>query len=161
MDSGSGRAEVLAVLAGTDGSKAGILTLQTGGTRHPFTVEAAARGDHQRLDMNGREVFREAVRRMSGVVEDVLDQIGKRLEDVALIVPHQANLRIIDAVGKKLGASENQVYVNVDRYGNTGSASVPLALWEANEEGLIKEGDLVVLTAVGAGCHWAVSALQF
>ncbi len=161
MDSGSGRAEVLAVLAGTDGSKAGILTLQTGGTRHPFTVEAAARGDHQRLDMNGREVFREAVRRMSGVVEDVLDQIGKRLEDVALIVPHQANLRIIDAVGKKLGASENQVYVNVDRYGNTGSASVPLALWEANEEGLIKEGDLVVLTAFGAGFHWAAAALQF
>ena len=161
MDSGSGRAEVLAVLAGTDGSKADILTLQTGGTRHPFTVEAAARGDHQRLDMNGREVFREAVRRMSGVVEDVLDQIGKRLEDVALIVPHQANLRIIDAVGKKLGASENQVYVNVDRYGNTGSASVPLALWEANEEGLIKEGDLVVLTAFGAGFHWAAAALQF
>lgn len=161
MDSGSGRAEVLAVLAGTDGSKAGILTLQTGGTRHPFTVEAAARGDHQRLDMNGREVFREAVRRMSGVVEDVLDQIGKRLEDVALIVPHQANLRIIDAVGKKLGASENQVYVNVDSYGNTGSASVPLALWEANEEGLIKEGDLVVLTAFGAGFHWAAAALQF
>ncbi len=161
MDSGSGRAEVLAVLAGTDGSKADILTLQTGGTRHPFTAEAAARGDHQRLDMNGREVFREAVRRMSGVVEDVLDQIGKRLEDVALIVPHQANLRIIDAVGKKLGASENQVYVNVDRYGNTGSASVPLALWEANEEGLIKEGDLVVLTAFGAGFHWAAAALQF
>jgi 3-oxoacyl-[acyl-carrier-protein] synthase-3 len=161
MDSGNGRAEVLAVLAGTDGSKADILTLQTGGTRHPFTVEAAARGDHQRLDMNGREVFREAVRRMSGVVEDVLDQIGKRLEDVALIVPHQANLRIIDAVGKKLGASENQVYVNVDRYGNTGSASVPLALWEANEEGLIKEGDLVVLTAFGAGFHWAAAALQF
>lgn len=161
MDSGSGRAEVLAVLAGTDGSKADILTLQTGGTRHPFTAEAAARGDHQRLDMNGREVFREAVRRMSGAVEDVLDQIGKRLEDVALIVPHQANLRIIDAVGKKLGASENQVYVNVDRYGNTGSASVPLALWEANEEGLIKEGDLVVLTAFGAGFHWAAAALQF
>ncbi|MEE9534448.1 MAG: beta-ketoacyl-ACP synthase III [Acidimicrobiia bacterium] len=161
MDSGSGRAEVLAVLAGTDGSKADILTLQTGGTRHPFTAEAAARGDHQRLDMNGREVFREAVRRMSGAVEDVLDQIGKRLEDVALIVPHQANLRIIDAVGRKLGASENQVYVNVDRYGNTGSASVPLALWEANEEGLIKEGDLVVLTAFGAGFHWAAAALQF
>ena len=161
MDPGSGRAEVLAVLTGTDGSKADILTLQTGGTRHPFTAEAAARGDHQRLDMNGREVFREAVRRMSGVVEDVLDQIGKRLEDVALIVPHQANLRIIDAVGKKLGTSENQVYVNVDRYGNTGSASVPLALWEANEEGLIKEGDLVVLTAFGAGFHWAAAALQF
>ena len=94
-------------------------------------------------------------------MEDVLDQIGKRLEDVALIVPHQANLRIIDAVGKKLGASDNQVYVNVDRYGNTGSASVPLALWEANEEGLIKEGDLVVLTAFGAGFHWAAAALQF
>ena len=161
MHPGNGQAEVLAVIAGTDGSKADILTLQTGGTRYPFTADAAARGDHQRLDMNGREVFREAVHRMSGVVEEVLEQIGKRLEDVALIVPHQANKRIIDAVGKKLGASENQVYVNVDRYGNTGSASVPLALWEANEQGLIKEGDLVVLTAFGAGFHWAAAALQF
>ncbi len=161
MSPGAGQAEVLAVLSGTDGSKADILTLQTGGTRHPFTAEAAARGDHQRLDMNGREVFREAVHHMSGVVEQVLQRIDKNLEDVALIIPHQANLRIIDAVGKKLGASENQVYVNVDRYGNTGSASVPLALWEARESGLINTGDLVVLTAFGAGFHWAAAALQF
>ena len=161
MEPGDGGAEVLEVLSGTDGSKAEILTLQTGGTRYPFTVEAAARGDHQRLDMNGREVFREAVHRMSGVVEEVLQKIGKTLEEVALIIPHQANLRIIDAVGKRLGTSKNQVYVNVDRFGNTGSASVPLALWEAHENDLIKEGDLVVLTAFGAGFHWAAAALQF
>ena len=157
----NGQAEILAVTSGTDGSKADILTLQTGGTRHPFTAEAAARGDHQRLDMNGREVFREAVHRMSGAVEEVLQKLGKNLDDVALIIPHQANLRIIDAVGKRLGTSENQVYVNVDRFGNTGSASVPLAMWEAHEEGLIKEGDLVVLTAFGAGFHWAAAGLQF
>lgn len=161
MSPNTGQAEILAVTSGTDGSKADILTLQTGGTRNPFTAEAAARGDHQRLDMNGREVFREAVHRMSSAVEEVLAKLGKSLDDVALIIPHQANLRIIDAVGKKLGTSEDQVYVNVDRFGNTGSASVPLALWEAYEAGLIKEGDLVVLTAFGAGFHWAAAALQF
>lgn len=156
---GEGKAEILEVVSGTDGSKAGILGLLTGGTRRPFTLEAARRGEHRHLTMDGGEVFREAVRRMSEAVQEVLGRIGKTVADVALLVPHQANLRIIEAVGRRLGT--DRVFVNVSEYGNTGSASVPLALWEAQIKGLIAPGDLVVLTAFGAGFHWAAAALRF
>jgi 3-oxoacyl-[acyl-carrier-protein] synthase-3 len=161
MGRSGGRAEVLDVVAGTDGSKAEILTLLTGGSRHPFNLEAAQSGAHQDLIMDGRRVFKEAVHRMSGAVEDVVARVGRKLEDVALIVPHQANRRIIDAVGNRLGVDEDRVYVNVHEYGNTGSASVPLALWEAVGRERISDGDLVVLTAFGAGFHWAAAAVQF
>ncbi len=161
MGPGDSQAEVLDVIAGTDGSRWEILTLRTGGTRHPFTAEAAATGAHQHLEMQGSEVFREAVRRMSAAVVDLLRRIGKTVSDVALVIPHQANKRIIDAVRQRLGVDEERVYVNVHEYGNTGSASVPLALWMAREDGTIKKGDLVALTAFGAGFHWAAAAIQF
>ena len=155
------KAELLSAAAGTDGSAAGILTLETGGTRRPFTLEEAQKGGQHDIVMNGREVYRQAVHRMSDVAEKVLAQAGRLKEEIALVIPHQANLRIIDAVRSKLGLREDQVYVNVDRYGNTGSATVPLALDQARQEGRIKPGDLVVLTAFGAGFHWAGAALQF
>ncbi len=161
MGPGDAQAEVLDVVAGTDGSRWDILTLRTGGTRHPFTAEAAATGAHQKLEMKGGEVFREAVRRMSEAVADLLRRIDKTVADVALVIPHQANKRIIDAVRQRLGVDEGRVYVIVHEYGNTGSASVPLALWMAREEGAIKKGDLVALTAFGAGFHWAAAAIQF
>jgi 3-oxoacyl-[acyl-carrier-protein] synthase-3 len=161
VGSGDVAAEILGGTSGTDGSKAGILTLETGGTRRPFTTEEAAKGGQHDIVMNGREVFREAVRRMSAATEQLLEKIGRAKEDVALVIPHQANLRIIDAVRSKLGVGADKVYVNVDRFGNTGSASVPLALAQAREEGRIAAGDLVVLTAFGAGFHWAAAALQF
>lgn len=156
-----GRAEVLNVVAGTDGSKAEILTLKTGGTRHPFNAESLASGAYHHLDMDGRRVFREAVHRMTDAVTDVLEPLGKSISDVDLVIPHQANKRIIDAVGQRLEVSEDSVYVNVQDYGNTGSATVPFALWEAIGKGRINESDLVVLTAFGAGFHWAAAALQF
>jgi len=155
------KAELLSAAAGTDGSAAGILTLETGGTRRPFTLEEAQKGGQHDIVMNGREVYRQAVHRMADVAEKVLAQAGRLKEEIALVIPHQANLRIIDAVRSKLGLREDQVYVNVDRYGNTGSATVPLALDQARQEGRIKPGDLVVLTAFGAGFHWAGAALQF
>jgi 3-oxoacyl-[acyl-carrier-protein] synthase-3 len=156
-----GRARLLEVVSGTDGSQAEILTLATGGTRNPFNEASLAAGDHKRLVMDGRKVFTEAVKRMSASVEDLLARIDKTIDDVDLVIPHQANLRIIDAIGRRLGLSEEQVYVNIEEYGNTGSATVPFALWEAVETGRIKDGDLVVLTAFGAGLHWASAALQF
>jgi len=84
-----------------------------------------------------------------------------RLEDVALVVPHQANLRILDAVRDALGLPAERLFVNVQDYGNTGSASVPLALWQAREEGRIAAGDLVLLTSFGAGFHWAAVLVRF
>ena len=161
MGPDGGEATVLEVITGTDGSKAGILTLETGGTRRPFNEAALATGAHQNLVMEGREVFREAVLRMTAAVAEVLERIGKTADDVALVVPHQANKRIIDAVQQRTGVPSERVYVNVDRFGNTGSASVPLGLWEAREHGLIVSGDLVILTAFGAGFHWAAAAIQF
>ena len=158
---GPGRAELLDVLAGTDGSRADILTVQVGGTRKPFSLEAAEAGAHQHLEMAGREVFVEAVRRMSGSVVELLGRIGCTTDDVALVVPHQANLRIIDAIASRLEVDPGIMYVNIDRYGNTGSATVPLALSEAVSSGRIQSGDLVILTAFGAGFHWASAALRF
>jgi 3-oxoacyl-[acyl-carrier-protein] synthase-3 len=111
--------------------------------------------------MDGRKIFVEAVRRMSEAAVEVVEKIGRSVGDVKLVIPHQANLRIIDAVRKKLGLEEESVYVNVDEYGNTGSATVPFAMWEAVGNGRIGEGDLVVLTAFGAGFHWAAAAVQF
>jgi 3-oxoacyl-[acyl-carrier-protein] synthase-3 len=160
MGPGPGRAELLDVLTGTDGSKADILTLSTGGTRHPFNQESIDSGAFQHLAMDGREVFREAVRRMSAAVGEIVERIGKTLDDVALVIPHQANQRILDAVAKNLGA-EGKVYSNIADYGNTGSATVPFALWESQEKGLIRPGDLVVLAAFGAGFHWGAAAVQF
>jgi 3-oxoacyl-[acyl-carrier-protein] synthase III len=154
-------AELLAVVSGTEGAYADILTLETGGTRRPFSAEEAARDGHREIVMNGREVYRQAVRRMSEAAEQVLATAGRLIDEVALVIPHQANLRIIDSVRHKLGLREEQVYVNVDRYGNTGSATVPLALAEARGDGRISPGDLVVLTAFGAGFHWSAAALQF
>jgi 3-oxoacyl-[acyl-carrier-protein] synthase-3 len=91
----------------------------------------------------------------------VLQRVGRPIADVDLVIPHQANLRIIEAVRKKLGVGEDRVYVNVQEYGNTGSATVPFALWECTRNGRIEDGDLVVVTAFGAGFHWAAAALQF
>jgi 3-oxoacyl-[acyl-carrier-protein] synthase-3 len=155
------RAEVLEVVSGTDGSAAEILTLAAGGTRNPFNEKSLESGDYNRLVMDGKRVFVEAVKRMSEAASDVLAKIGRSINDVNLVIPHQANKRIIDAVRHRLGVDESRVYVNVDRYGNTGSATVPFAMWEAVNNGRIHEGDLVVLTAFGAGFHWAAAAVQF
>jgi 3-oxoacyl-[acyl-carrier-protein] synthase-3 len=153
--------EIIASAAGTDGSKADILSLEAGGTRVPFSRDAAERGLHKDIVMKGREVFREAVRRMSGVAHEVLEQAGVGLDDIALVVPHQANLRILRAVTKALDLPEEKLFINVQKFGNTGSASVPLALDQARQEGRISPGDLVLLTSFGAGFHWAALLLRF
>ena len=158
---GEGMAEIVAAVAGTDGSQSNILTLEVGGTRHPFSLEAAQSGRHKHTVLNGREVFKGAVRRMSEASCQVLAQANLTMKDVSLVIPHQANLRIIEAVAKRLEVPMEKFYVNIQDYGNTGSASVALALWEARKQGKVKQGDLVLLTAFGAGFHWAAVLLQF
>ena len=158
---GRGIAEILAANAGTDGTRSDILGLEVGGTRVPFTEARARERLHQRLVMNGREVFRAAVHRMTACAHELLAEAGLTLEDVALVIPHQANLRILNAVRERLGLPEAKVFINVHEYGNTGSASVPVALWEAREQGRIRPGDTVVLTAFGAGFHWAGMLVRF
>ena len=153
--------EVLAAVAGTDGSRWDILTLETGGTRLPFSLEGARQDLHHRIVMKGREVFKEAVSRMSEAAREVLAKAGRQMAEVSLVIPHQANLRIIEAVGKALGVAPERVFVNVQDYGNTGSASVPLALTQARDGGRIAPGDLVLLTSFGAGFHWAAALVEF
>ncbi len=152
---------LLASTAGTDGSQAEILARFAGGTRQPFSLESAQRGDHLKIAFNGREVFRQAVKRMDQASREVLERAGRRVEELALVIPHQANKRIIDSVRKSLGLAEEQLFVNIEDYGNTGSASVPLALYQARQQGRIRPGDLVLLTAFGAGFHWAAALLEF
>jgi 3-oxoacyl-[acyl-carrier-protein] synthase-3 len=154
-------ARILSSVAGTDGSKADILKREVGGTRSPFTLERASTREHLAIEFNGREVFREAVGRMSEASRQALDAAGLSVEDVALVIPHQANLRILKSVANALDVPFERVYVNVDEYGNTGSASVPLALTHARQEGRIEPGQIILLAAFGAGFHWAATVLQF
>lgn len=156
-----GSAELLEVVSGTDGAMSDILTLAVGGTRSPFDPGSPDPEAHLHLTMHGGEVFKQAVHRMAQATLGVLDRIGATPDDVDLVIPHQANKRIIDAVGRKLHVGEDRMFVNVDRFGNTGSASVPLALWQARATGRIEPGALVVLTAFGAGFHWSAAALRF
>ena len=158
---GPNAAEVLAANAGTDGTKSDILGLEAGGTRVPFSGPIAEARLHQKLVMNGREVFKEAVGRMTTCAHELLAEAGLSLDDVSLVVPHQANLRILNAVRDRLGLPDEKVFSNVHEYGNTGSASVPVALWEARTQGRIKPGDLVLLTAFGAGFHWSGVLVRF
>ena len=113
------------------------------------------------LKMDGREVFKHAVRIMQEKALEVLDLCGVSAEDVALLIPHQANTRIIETVAKRLKIPSEKVYVNIENYGNTSSASIPIALDEVVRGGKVKKGDLVLLVAFGAGLTWGATLIRF
>jgi 3-oxoacyl-[acyl-carrier-protein] synthase-3 len=132
-------------------------TSKVPGRLTPEMIEAGRQFPH----MNGRQVFKHATTRFPEAILEVLDKAGERLEDVALVVPHQANQRISDAVAERLGIAREKVFQNIQRYGNTTAASIPIALTEARDEGLVKPGDLVVLAAFGAGFAWGAVAIRW
>lgn len=111
--------------------------------------------------MNGRQVFKHATTRFPEVIREALDRAGVALEDVALVVPHQANQRISDAVAERLGVPGEKVFQNIQRYGNTTAASIPIALAEARAQGRVRDGDVVVLAAFGAGFAWGANVLRW
>ncbi len=153
-------AEIIDVVTGTDGSQTGILGLEIGGTRRPFTdTDTPFAG--MKINMHGQKVFKEAVRRMIAASRDVLARAGLGLGDIDLVVPHQANLRILRAVAGALELPEEKLFLNVREVGNTGSASVPIALAQAHQQGRIAPGDLVLLTSFGAGFHWGAALIRF
>ncbi|WP_196259018.1 beta-ketoacyl-ACP synthase 3 [Pelagibacterium limicola] len=121
----------------------------------------SATGTIGHLRMEGKEVFKHAVGMISDVIEDVLEKTGKTTADLDWFVPHQANKRIIDGAGKKLGIPEEKTIVTVDRHANTSAASVPLALWVASEDGRIKSGDLVMIEAMGGGFTWGAALIRW
>ena len=156
----SDEVSLLAWDLGCDGSLTGLLGIPAGGSRQPVTPEALAAGDHW-LKMDGREVFRRAVRVIVDSARATLDQAGLTADDVALFIPHQANSRIIDSAAAKLGLPPERTFVNIDRYGNTSAASVPIALAEAADAGRLKQGDLVLLSGFGAGMSWASALIRW
>ncbi len=145
---------------GADGGGGMDLYMRAGGSRAPATAETVAAGDHY-ARMNGREVFKFATRVLVSSAEQLLDQVGLTIADVDVYVPHQANIRIIRHAAEKLGIPEEKVVVNVDRYGNTSSGSIPLALADAAAAGMIGEGTIVLMTGMGAGLTWGSGVMEW
>ena len=143
-----------------DGSKREFLTVKGGGSKHPPTAESVRDGLHF-IRMQGNEVFKLAVPSMAAAAEEAIAAAGLRLEDVDLLIPHQANLRIIDAVAKRLRLDPAKVYVNIHKYGNTSAASVPIALCEAVAEGRVRQGDRLVFAAFGGGMTWGAAVVHW
>ena len=140
----------------SDGGLADLL--YAGGPAAPVTEGPALEA---RIVMDGRNVFRQAVTAMSQTASDALERAGLSIDDVALCVPHQANARIIDAIGRNLGLPSERVFVNLERYGNTSSASIPIALSEASSEGRLQPGDHVLLVAFGGGLSWGAIVVEW
>lgn len=141
----------------SDGSGSGVIEIPAGGVRTPITSSGFAEGD-QYFQMDGRAVWRFAIEAFPQAVRGVLDRIGRDLSEVDLIIPHQANLRIVEAGMENLGLPMEKTFTNLQRYGNTAGASVPIALREAFDDGVLSRGDLVVTAAFGGGLAWGANA---
>ncbi|HEY9427672.1 MAG TPA: beta-ketoacyl-ACP synthase III [Gemmatimonadaceae bacterium] len=153
-------AGILSSYLGSDGTLAELLYRPSGGASVPMSPEVLA--DRSWLvKMAGREVFKHAVHTMSDAVDQALARAELDADDIDLLVPHQANIRIIEATAKHAGITMDKVFVNIDRYGNTSSASIPISLDEAIEQGRITEGTTVLMVAFGAGLTWASMIVRF
>lgn len=152
---------ILASYIGSDGDYADIdlLGIPSGGSRMPVTAETIDQ-KLDKLQMNGREVFKLGVRLMPEAAQRVLREADVSIEEIDLLIPHQANLRIIEAVGDRLGVPREKVYINVDKYGNTSAATIIIALDEAIREGRAKPGDLLLFVTFGAGLTWGSTLLR-
>ncbi len=150
---------ILSTFMRSDGTLADLLYRPAGGATTPMSPAVLEARTHL-IHMAGREVFKHAVRSMAESAARALDMARINGGDIDLLIPHQANLRIIEATAKHAGISMDKVYVNVDRYGNTSSASIPIALDEAIQKGLVGEGSLVLMVAFGAGFTWASSVVR-
>lgn len=151
---------VLSSVLGADGSGGELLILPAGGSAHPATSDTVAKRQHF-VQMDGRQVFRFATRIMPEASRLVLDRAGLDVKDVGLFVPHQANDRILQAAARGLGVAEDLMFSNLPLYGNTSSASIPIALCEAIEQGRVNRDDLIVCVGFGAGLTWAAVAIRW
>jgi 3-oxoacyl-[acyl-carrier-protein] synthase III len=145
---------------GADGAGCELIILPAGGSAKPATEETVRAGDHY-VHMVGNQVFKFATLTLGSCAERVATKAGWTLDEIDVFVPHQANLRIIEAAQKRLGMPMDKIFVNVDRYGNTSSASVPLAMVEAIDAGLIKKDQNIVMVAFGVGLTWAGVAMRW
>ena len=151
---------LLTAVMGADGRKSDLLFMAGGGSRCPASAESVAAGLHY-LRMDGKETFKNAVQAMQTAAEEALRRCEIDISRIKCIIPHQANLRIIEAVGERLGARPEQLFVNVQKYGNTSAASVAIALDEAVSSGQIQRGDLILLVVFGAGLTWGAAVIEW
>ncbi len=151
---------IIGTVAGSDGTLANLLQIPGGGSRHPSSAETIDKRLHF-LKMQGNEVFKHAVRCMCDAAQQVLDRHGLKVEDVKWVIPHQANLRIIQAIAQRLGVGIERFCVNLDQVGNMSSASIPVALDEAVRAGRIQHGDLMLFVAFGGGFTWGATLLEW
>jgi 3-oxoacyl-[acyl-carrier-protein] synthase III len=151
---------LLTACMGAEGDKAELLCMPGGGSRCPATAQSVASGLHF-LRMDGKETFKSAVTAMYTAGKEALRRCEIDISQIKCVIPHQANRRIIDAVGERLGVRPDQLFVNLDKYGNTSAASVAIALDEAVQQGRIQRGDLVLMVVFGAGLTWAAAVIEW
>jgi len=151
---------ILASKLGADGNYADLLIIPAGGSKQPITAQLLKEKKNF-LHMSGREVFKLAVTAMAKTSEEVLSTANVQKKDIKWLVPHQANNRIIQAVGKRLKIEAERVYINVDRYGNTSAASIPIALDEMVKNNKLNKGDYILLTAFGGGLTWGSQLIRW
>jgi 3-oxoacyl-[acyl-carrier-protein] synthase-3 len=151
---------VISTHIGSDGQFTDILFMPGGGSRCPITAENVGRNLNT-IHMSGKEVYKQAVTAMFSAAQKALQQAGLSIEDIACVIPHQANLRIIEGIADRLGIPLERFYVNLDRYGNTSNAAVAIALDEANRTGRIKAGDFVLMVVFGGGLTWASTVIEW
>ncbi|HWL07638.1 MAG TPA: beta-ketoacyl-ACP synthase III [Planctomicrobium sp.] len=157
---GSPHQGLLCYQLGSDGSGGPLLDRKAGGTRFPLSIDALAAGDHY-MKMDGRSVFKWAVRMLTDTIELVLEKSGKRIDDVSLFLLHQANIRIINAAAEQLGIPEQKLFNNLQKYGNTSAASIPIVLDEAIQAGRLERGDTALMCGFGAGLTWGTGLFRW
>jgi 3-oxoacyl-[acyl-carrier-protein] synthase III len=150
---------ILSTHIAANGDYTDLLLVRRGGSREPLTPENI-HGDGKYLYMNGSEVFKYAVRFMQDAAEKVIADAGVKAEDIALFIPHQANIRIIDALAKRLAIPDDKLFVNIQNYGNTSAASIGIAMVEAKQQGRLKAGDLALLVSFGGGLVWGAALVR-
>jgi len=160
VQASEGKRGIIGTHHGSDGRLAELLYRPAGGGLSPLTTESLQRGDHL-VKMSGKEVFKNAVRSMASASERALADAGLKGEDVDLLIPHQANIRIIESTARYSGIPMDKVFVNVDRYGNMSSATIPIAMDEAIEQRILKPGMNVLTAAFGAGFAWGAIAIHW
>lgn len=151
---------LLTAVMGADGSKSELLAMPAGGSRCPASLESVQNRLHY-LRMDGKETFKNAVQAMMTAAQEALRRCELTVPQIKCVIPHQANRRIIDAVGDRLGATAEQLFINLDRYGNTSAASVAIALDEAVSSGRVARGDLILLVVFGAGLTWGAAVIEW
>jgi 3-oxoacyl-[acyl-carrier-protein] synthase-3 len=160
LRAGPGPGGVMSTVLGADGGSGEYLILPAGGSKQPATAETVAAGLHY-IHMDGRRIFKYASKIIPSAMEKLLKAADAKLEDIDLVIAHQANLRIIQSANSALGLPDGKMFVNIDKYGNTSAASIPIGLCEAVEQGKIKSGSRVALVGFGAGLTWGAAMLEW